>query len=84
MAFRWLADDGPTLSAGLGLHGIRTSIAMKLYFLYFCDFSRGGGGSGPPFQPSVSAHVCHVTAIAINNQKPLNLRPKYISALKMF
>ena len=34
MAFRWLADDVPTLNAGLvalDFKGIRTSIAKELY-----------------------------------------------------
>ena len=56
MAFRWRADDGQTLNAGLVaaiFQEIRTCIA-----LYFCDFSGGGGGgggSGPPVPPSGSA-----------------------------
>ena len=54
MAFRWRADDGPTLNAGFGsfviFQGIRTSIAKKPYnFVIF----QGGGGPGPlsPFDP---------------------------------
>ena len=49
MAFRWHADDEPTLNAGLVVlwfQGIRTSIAKKTYNLYFCDLF-GGGGSEP-------------------------------------
>ena len=42
MAFRWQANDGPTLNAGLVFEGIRTSIAKKP--LYFCNFSGGEGG----------------------------------------
>ena len=38
-AFRWWADGGPTLNAGLVFQGIRTSIAKKPYI--FCDFSGG-------------------------------------------
>ena len=44
MAFRWRADDGPTLSAGLVVW-IRSSIAKKSYiFVIF----QGGGGSPTP------------------------------------
>ena len=47
MAFRWRADDGPTLNGWLGsfviFQGIWTSIAKKPYiFVIF----RGGGGGG--------------------------------------
>ena len=37
MAFRLLADDGPTLNAGLVLQGVWTSIDNNYYI--FCDFS---------------------------------------------
>ena len=46
MVFRWRADDGPTLNAGLVAaicKGIRTYIARKPYILVI--FQRG---SGPP------------------------------------
>ena len=56
MAFRWRADVGPTLSAGLvacvDFQGIRTSIAKKPYI--FVIFQ--GGGSGPPVPHPGSAH----------------------------
>ena len=56
MAFRWRADDGPTVNAGLVaeiFQGIQAYIARKSYiFLIF----RGGGGFGPPVPPSGSAH----------------------------
>ena len=57
MAFRWRADDGPTLKAGLVaaiFQGIRTCIARKLYF---CDFSGGGGVQTPcpPLDPPMSS-----------------------------
>ena len=57
MAFRWRADDGPTLNASLVAlcQGIRTSIALKLYI--FVIFQGGGGGGGPPVPPSGSALV---------------------------
>ena len=48
-AFRWHADECPTLNAGLAaaiFQGIRTCIARK----HFCDFSVWGSGPG-------SAHV---------------------------
>ena len=51
MAFRWRADDGPTLNAGRAA-GIRTNFAKKPYI--FCDFR--GGGSGPlrsPLDPRI-------------------------------
>ena len=49
MAFRWRADDGQTLNAGLVLFVFiqvtRTSIAKKPYmFVIF----QGGGGPDPP------------------------------------
>ena len=50
-AFRWHADECPTLNAGLAaaiFQGIRTCIARKPYI--FCDFSAWGSGPG-------SAHV---------------------------
>ena len=52
MAFRWRADDGPTLNAGRAA-GIRTNFAKKPYI--FCDF-RGGGGVRTSALPSGSAH----------------------------
>ena len=46
MAFRWRADDGPTLNAGLvGLWW--TIIAKKPYILVIFQ----GGGSEPPVPP---------------------------------
>ena len=46
MAFRWQADDGPTLNAGLGsfviFQGIRTSIAKKKTIFF-------SGGPDPLF-----------------------------------
>ena len=59
MAFRWRADDDPTLNAGLVaviFQGIRTSIAKEPYI--FCNFL---GGSGPPVPPSGSAHALYNT-----------------------
>ena len=47
MAFRWRADDDPTLIDGLVallFSGIRTSITKKPYIL---RFYRGGGGLDP-------------------------------------
>ena len=51
MVFRWRADDGPTMNAGLVVmcffHGIRTSIAMI----------RGGGGPDH-LPPSLDPYMC--------------------------
>ena len=58
MAFRWRADDGPKLNAGLVaaiFQGIRTCIIRKPFVI----FQGGGGGPNPlsPPPPSGSAHV---------------------------
>ena len=56
MAFRWWADDGPTLNAEISFvifQGILTSIANKSYI--FVIFQ--GGGGPDPMTPSASAHV---------------------------
>ena len=55
MAFRWPADDGPTLNAGLVVccfQGFQTSIAKKPYI--FVIFQ----GGPDPCPPSGSTHVC--------------------------
>ena len=56
MAFRWRADDAPTLNAGLVaaiFQGIRNCIARKPYiFVIFL-----GAGGSYPLSPSGSAHV---------------------------
>ena len=50
MAFRWRADNGPTLYAGLFFQGFRTSIAKEPYI--FVIFQGGGGTGGPdPLSP---------------------------------
>ena len=63
MAFRWRADDDPTLKAGLVallFLGILASIAKKPYiFMIF----RGGGGVKSPCPPSGSAHVRQCVSI---------------------
>ena len=41
MAFRWRADDGSTLNAGLVFRGIRASTAKKACIF---EMFRGGGG----------------------------------------
>ena len=49
MAFRWRADDGPTLNAGLAaaiFQGIRICIAIKPYISVIFQ-----GRSGPPVPP---------------------------------
>ena len=59
MAFRWQADDGPTLNAGLVALGFfRGSGAVLLKKLYFGDFSRREG-SEPPVPPP---DLCMVNA----------------------
>ena len=56
MAFRWSADDDPTLNAGLVaaiFQGVRTCIARKPYtFVIF-----QGGGSEPPVPPPLDPHL---------------------------
>ena len=50
MAFRWRADNGPTLNAGLvaacDFKRIRISIARKPYILVIFQGGGGGGGGG--------------------------------------
>ena len=61
MAFRWLADGGPTLNAGLValwfLQGIRTSIAKEPYiFVIF----QGGLDYVSPLSPcSIDSGTCY-------------------------
>ena len=57
MAFRWLADDGPTLNAGLVaaiFQGIRTCIARKPYI--FVIFQKGSEPPVPPLDPHMVYH----------------------------
>ena len=49
MAFRWRADDGPTLNVGLVVLRISRDPAKKFYILVI--FQGRGGGSGPPVPP---------------------------------
>ena len=61
MAFRWRADDDPTLNAGSVVsENFRGSGPVLLRNSMFCDFSVGGGGGGvgvrTPCPPSGSAH----------------------------
>ena len=58
---RWRADDGPTLNAGLVLHGIRTSIAKKPY-IFFLFFQGGGGPDSLP----LCNHACFKCILLIN------------------
>ena len=45
MAFRWRADDGPTLNVVLvSLSSSRDPNQYRYETQYFCDFSGGGGG----------------------------------------
>ena len=54
MAFRWRADDGTTLNAGLvALRFFRGSGPLLLENPIFCGFS----GCPDPLSPSGSAHV---------------------------
>ena len=51
MVFRWRANDGPILNAGLvALRFFRDPDQYCLKKLYFCDFFRGGGAN-PLFPP---------------------------------
>ena len=55
MAFRWRADDGPLLNAGLVavvFQGIRTSIAKEPYI--FVIFQ---GGGPDPLSPHLDPHM---------------------------
>ena len=53
MEFRWPADDGPTLNAGL-VAGIRSSIAKKPYIFVIFQVCVWGGGRIPcPLSGSV-------------------------------
>ena len=52
MAFRWRADGGQTLNAGLvALWYYRGSGPVLVRNPIFLLFFRGGGGSGPPVPP---------------------------------
>ena len=55
-------DDGPTLNVGLvTLSFLGDPDQYCNESLYFCDFSGGGGGSGPPvFPPLRYAHATGV------------------------
>ena len=46
MLFRWQAEVGPTLNAGLAFHGIGTSITKKRFI--FMIFKAGGQDSRHP------------------------------------
>ena len=71
MAFRWRADDGPILNAGLvALKLSRGSGPILLKILYFCDFP--GGGGGPPCPPSGSAHDAMVLCSLTFHTRSLN------------
>ena len=52
MAFRWRADDGPTLNAVI----LKGSGPLFLRNTIFCDFQGGGGWVPDPCPPSESAH----------------------------
>ena len=58
MAFRWRAEDGQILNAGLValsfFSGSRTVLRNPIFY-----FSRGGGGVRTPCPPSGSAHAWH-------------------------
>ena len=58
MAFRWRADDGPTLNAGLVFQGLRTSLAKKPYI--FVIFQRGPTPCPPPplLDPRMNKLLC--------------------------
>ena len=72
MAFRWRADDGPALNAGLVLQVIMTNFAWKPYIfvifqgggggLYFCVF-QGGGGPDPLSSSTMDPRMIKVNTI---------------------
>ena len=83
MAFRWGADDGPTLNDGFGsfeiFQGVPTSIAKKPYI--FVKFQGVGGGVGvrppcPPLDPHMRAQLDPWLPFKINN---LRSHPSYIN-----
>ena len=51
MAFRWRADDGSTLNAGLVFRGVRASTAKKACI--FEMFRGGGPDPCPPLDPRI-------------------------------
>ena len=63
MAFRWQADGGPTMNAGLvNMWFYRGSGPVLLRNPYILVIFRGGGGPDP-CPPSGSAHDCVVLRI---------------------
>ena len=59
MAFCWRVN-GPPLNAGLvALCFLGDPDQYYKETLYFCDFSRGGGGAVPPLDPPVTYSVIH-------------------------
>ena len=72
MAFRWRANDGPTLNAGLVVLRISGDpVHYCLEILYFLDFSRGGGGGGsgpsvPPLDPRMEPDNIHLSRYTEN------------------
>ena len=73
MAFRWRADNGPSLNAGLiALRFLGNPDQYCQETIYFCDFSLGGGGgggSGPPVLPPLDPPMMTTTRIQINLHK---------------
>ena len=69
MAFRWRADDGPTLNADLKdlcvFQRIRTSMLRNAIFWWFFSGRGGGGGGGPdplppPLDPRMNLFVMEI------------------------
>ena len=85
MAFRWRADDGPTLflmmySTKNGptfviFQGIRTNIAKEPYILVCVCVWGGGGGVWTPLSPLDSIHVLSPYKVAECDLKHKVLQP---------
>ena len=61
MAFRWCADDGQTLNAGLvalRFSGDLRSPDFCGFFFFF--FFWGGGGAGPPATPPLDPRMFYL------------------------
>ena len=76
-AFRWRADDGSKLDAGLVaaiFQGMRTCIARKPYILCF------SGGSGPPVPPLDPHMIKH----HVNQEGPEDSKVAHLSFIAPF
>ena len=63
MAFRWRADDGPTLNAGLvalWFSGDPDQYYWETLYLCLCFFRAGGGGFGPLPPPPLDPRMLFI------------------------